>query len=86
MKIKSGFLLKEVAGNYVVISAGNLDFDGLITLNETGVLLWKILSQGCEKKDLLDALLSEFDVSEEIARRDIDAFLEKLKLNKILEV
>ena len=50
MKIKSGFMLYEVAGSYVVVPAGDepLDFNGMVTLNETGAFLWKQLEQGCD--------------------------------------
>ena len=44
MKLKSGFLLREVAGQVVVLpTGGNLDLDMMITLNETGKFLWERL-------------------------------------------
>ena len=48
MKIKDSFLLREVAGETVVIPAGetqNLNF--MITLNGTGAFLWKNLLEDC---------------------------------------
>jgi len=45
MKVKEGYMLREVAGNSVVVAVGKatLDFNGLITLNSTGTFLWKLL-------------------------------------------
>ena len=42
MKIKEGFILREVAGNYIVVAVGSAvkQFNGVITLNETGAFLW----------------------------------------------
>lgn len=79
MKIKEGYLLSEVAGNHVVIPVGNVSFNGMLNLNETGVLIWKKLEQGCTKDDLVAAFLEEYDVSEERAREDIELFVGKLK-------
>ena len=70
MKIKDGFILREVAGNYIVVAVGEAvkSFNGVINLNETGAFLWKILQTGGDEQSLITALLSEYEVSEEIAK------------------
>ena len=80
MKIKEGFIIREVAGNFIVVAVGSAvkQFNGVITLNETGSFLWKKLQDGCEKQDLVNALLEEYEVSEEIALADVSAFIDKL--------
>ena len=79
MKVKDGFLLREVAGKTIVVPVGaELNFSGMITLNETGAFLWRILEKGSDEKGLLDALLSEYDVSEDIAAKDVKTFIDKL--------
>lgn len=85
MKIKNGLLLKEVAGNFVVVPVGNVSFNAMLTLNETGHLLWKKLEDGAEKEDLVNLLLSEYDITNEIAESDVNAFIEKLEKAGILE-
>lgn len=85
MKIKDGYLLKEVAGNHVVVPVGNISFNGMISLNETGVLIWKKLEEGCEEADLVAAFLAEYEVTEATARNDIRIFVEKLKKAGILD-
>ena len=64
MKIQDGYLLKKVAGNHVVVPVGDLDFEGLIKLNETGAFLWEILEKGSCENDLVKALTNEYDLSE----------------------
>ena len=73
MKIKKGFMLREVAGNFVVVAVGEASkkFNGVINLNESGAFLWKKLADGIEKEKLIDALLEEYEVSKEIATADI---------------
>ncbi len=80
MKIKKGFILREVAGNYIVVAVGSAvkTFNGVVNLNETGALLWKTLQDDCREEDLVQALLAEYDVEEDLARTDVKAFLSKL--------
>ena len=86
MKIKEGFVLREVAGDIVVIPSGDtLDLNMMITLNETGRFLWERLEQGAEKEDLVQALTQEYDVSAEDAKAHIDGFVAKLNENGLLD-
>ena len=84
MTINEGFLLKEVAGSHVVVPVGNLSFNGMISLNETGLMIWKMLEKGCDEADLLQAFLEKYDVKAEVAKRDISLFLDKLRSAGIL--
>lgn len=88
MKLKEGFLLKEIAGSWVVVPVGEqvVDFQMMITLNETGAFLWEKLKSETTKDELLDALLSEYDVERTIAETDVDEFLKTLSEKELLEV
>ena len=81
MKLNPEFVLQQVAGNWIVIPMGqtSLDFNGMITLNEPGVTLWKALEAGGTIEDLAKALTDEYDVSMELALQDAAAFVQKLK-------
>lgn len=80
MKLKDGFILRQVAGEYVVLPVGgDLDFNGMITLNETGATLWKRLEQEAEMSDLTAALLAEYDVDEATAAVAAEKFVAKLR-------
>ena len=87
MKIKKGFMLREVAKNYVVVAVGEAskEFNGIINLNETGAFLWKQLIDDNTVDGVVAALLNEYDVSEETAKKDVELFINKLKEAKILE-
>lgn len=78
MKIKDGYLLREVAGSHVVVPVRDADLNGMITLNDTGALLWERLQRGCDEADLLRALRDAFEVDEATARADIARFLDRL--------
>ncbi len=87
MKIKEGFLLRTVAGSNIVvpIGAGSIDFSGVITLNEVGAFLWKLLEEPTNKEAMLEKLTAEYDVDTETASKDIDAFLAKLREASLLD-
>ena len=87
MKIKNDFILREVAGSYVVVPVNDrtMDFNGMINLNETGALLFEILQKGAEKPELVSRMLEEYEVSAERVEADIDKFIQKLKDADVLE-
>lgn len=87
MKVKKGYLLREVAGNYVVVPTGKaaLDFSGVITLNETGAFIWKQLASDKSEQELVAALLDEYDTEEVITKMDVGVFTSKLKAADLLE-
>ena len=86
MKLKEGFVLREVAGSVVVLPTGNeLDLNMMISLNETGRFLWEKLEKGADEESLLQAMLAEYDVDAAAAKAHIAAFCEKLRDNGFLE-
>ena len=81
MKINPNFVLRQLADTWVVLSLADstVDFNGMITLNESGVLLWNVLQQGADVNALVNALLAEYFVSEEQALIDVEEFVQKLR-------
>lgn len=81
MKIKDNFLLKEIAGNYVVVPVGNelIDLNCMITLNESGAFLWRSLSEDTSRDGLVENMLKEYDVDKDTALADIDEFLQSVR-------
>ena len=78
---------KEIAGDYVIIPTGKtvLSFNGLITVNEVGADLWKMLQSEVTFDDLLHGILESYDVDEETAREDIREFLDTLIEGGVLD-
>ena len=88
MKIKNGFIVKELAGQYVVVALGQASkiFNGIIKLNDSAKFIWDKLAVGAEKEDVINALLEEYEgVDRETAERDFDKFVNELKGANILE-
>ena len=79
MKLKEGLVLRDVAGQTVVLPAGeDLDLNMMITLNETGKFLWTLLENNKQESDLIDALLAEYDVDSQTAASAVAGFVAKL--------
>ena len=87
MKVQKEFVLREIAGDYVIIPTGKtvLTFNGLITVNEVGADLWKMLQSEVSFDDLVQGILDIYDVDEVTAREDIQEFLDTLVQGGILE-
>ena len=85
MKMKDGFLLREVAGQTVVLPIGaDMDMNMMITLNETGAFLWEKLQKETDEAGLVTALLAEYDVDEATAKQAVANFVAKLSDNDFL--
>ena len=80
MRIKEGFMLREVCGDNIVIPVGenSVDFKSVIKLNETGVLLWKKLEEGADEEQLLKVITDVYNVEDEVALADIKGFIDRL--------
>ena len=81
MKIKDGFMLREVAEQWVVIPLGErvVEFNGIMSLSESGALLWKEMGNDVREEDLVRVLLKEYIVDEEIVKADILEFITALR-------
>lgn len=87
MKIKQGFILRDMGEFSVVVASGERlkEYNCMITLNSSAKLLWEMLEKGATKEELLKAILDEYEVQESVANEHIEGFLNKLKEASILE-
>ena len=87
MQINKDFTIQKVGAQYVAVPVGETSrtFHGMVRLNETGAFLWRALAgRDMTEAELVDVLLAEYDVSREIAERDVHRVVETLKENGIL--
>ena len=84
MKIKEGFVLREIAGDTVVLPGGDMDLNAMITLNETGAFLWKLLETETTVEELASAIVKEYNTDEETAKTAVEGFVEKLRSYEFL--
>ncbi len=87
MKIRSGYILRQVMDVYVVMGIGSEAYtpNQIMSVNETGAFLWNLLEKGAEKPELVDSLTKEYDVDAQTAEKDVDSFLAQLREKALIE-
>ena len=86
MKIKKGFVLREAAGSFVVMNLGSeTDFNGMITLNETGALIWNNIDQGKSTEEIAKNIIEEYDIDFDTAFKDTVKFIIKMSEAGVIE-
>ena len=86
MNIKREFVLREIAGDLLLVPTGKtaLDLNGMLTLNDVGADIWRMLPEVKDEEEIVQRLLQEYEAEAEEIRPDVLAFLDKLrKLNII---
>ena len=86
MTIKKQLIKRTIGADTVLVPVGKtvLESNGLFMLNELGSFIWDILPQVETEEEICQAVLAEYEVSEDIACHDIAEFLEKLRKMEIL--
>ena len=86
MKLKGNFVLREIAGECMLVPVGAQTSvtNGIIALSPVAATIWKALSEEKSYEDILAAVLEEYDVTAETAKLDLDEFLSQLRSNGLL--
>lgn len=86
MDIKKEFIVREIAGEYILVPYGQttLGFNGIITMNELGRFIWENYEKAKDEDELLGFILDEYEVEKDGAKADLDEFLDILRKNEIV--
>lgn len=81
MRIKDGFVLREIAGQIMVIATGEAskNFHGMIKLNETGRDIFVALQEKCSEEEIVERLQEKYEIDFEEAAEDTKAFLKQMR-------
>lgn len=87
MKIKDGFVLREVAGQAIVIAVGaaSKEFHGMINLNNTGKEIWQGVQAGMNEEEIAQALTEKYEVDLEKAQEDTRNIIRKMYEAGVIE-
>ena len=80
MNVKKELILREIMGENVLVPSGKTVFEnnGLFMLTETAAFIWKILPDVKNEDEILKAVLSEYEIGEKEAKKDIDEFYDNV--------
>lgn len=87
MKLIDKFVVREVGGNVVAVAVGKAStvFRGVIKLNECSKLVFEKLQKHVTEQELIDAVVSEYEVDVQKATKDVNELLAKMREVNILE-
>lgn len=89
MKLKDGLILREVAGQYVIVPTGKRvrEVTSIVYISSSAAYLWEYMKDHeFEKEDLVKRILSHYiGVTEEKAAADVERFLKILSDNNVLD-
>ena len=87
MRVSKDLILREVAGEYILIPVGKaaLKIHGMINLSESAVLLWKKLQEDCTEEELVQVLLKEYDIDRQTAAADVRGLIEQMQKIGVIE-
>ena len=82
----NGVVSREIANEtlLVPISSRVGDLDAIYTLSGVGPRVWTLLRQAVSSRQIVDTLCEEYDVSPEVAARDVAEFLDALLAKKLV--
>lgn len=89
VKLKENFVLRKVGPMYMAVPFGTLtkEVRGMISLTESGYLLWQEIKKGNDTVEGLSKMLCDtYEVPSEQATADVQAFLDGLRKQGALEV
>lgn len=87
MKACNDFILRNIVGEYMLVPTGDRmkSFNGTMMLNELAAFVWEKLQTPMSEKELLKAVLFEYDVDEATASADLVMLLEKFQELGVIE-
>ena len=87
MKLKYKFVVRNVAGQSVALSVGEetTKFNGMIKLNEVGEFIFKLLENDISFDEIINKITSEYEVSEDDAKKSVESYLQILRESQLIE-
>lgn len=87
MKIRKGFVVREIADTIAVVPTGDLvkEFKGIINLNDMGKFIWELFQNDITTKEAEKKLMEQYSIKEEEATEIVQNFIQKLQDVKLIE-
>ncbi len=87
MKIKDGFIMKDVAGSKVVLPLGErqTEIRGIITFNDIGAEVFNMLDGTNSVEEIIAKIVNDYDAPYETVKSDVEKLIEKMRQNGLVE-
>ncbi len=87
MKIKPDYVLREIAGDHVLVPTGEAvaKYNGLFGVTEVGARILELLPECATEDEIARRILEEYDADEETVKADVAEFIAHLREKEILD-
>ncbi len=87
MRIKDGFVIRDVAGSKVVLPIGErqLELKGIITFNEVGAEVFNMLDGTNSVEEIVRKIAKDYEVPYDTVNADVNKLIEKMKAHGLIE-
>ena len=87
MKIKDGFIMKDVAGSKVVLPLGDRqnELKGIITFNDIGAEVFNMLDGTNSVEEIAGKIARDYDAPYETVEADVNKLVEKMRAQGLIE-
>ncbi|MBQ4099103.1 MAG: PqqD family protein [Clostridia bacterium] len=87
MKIKKGFVVREVGGKKYAVATGEVakSFKGMLGLNDMGALIFGLLQTDTTVQAVVDSILNEYEADRKTVEADVEKFVSQLKSIDVIE-
>ena len=79
MRLKTGFITHEGAGEHITVPAGGVSFSGMVRSNRTAGFIVECLKEDVTEGTIIDRMLEKYDADKEQITQDVRSVIEKLK-------
>ena len=77
MKLKSEWITYDTNGEQILVATNG--FSGIVRNNHTAMFIVNCLKKEVTEQEIIEAILNQYDVSRNIAEKDVKKFLEQLR-------
>ena len=88
MKRRKGYTLRPLGKEFILVAEGveAVDFTRMISMNESAAFLWKAVEdKDFDAETLVNLLMEEYDITQEIAKKDVASLLQTWKEANIID-
>lgn len=86
MKVSNKFVLREIAGDAILIPVEQTETQGMLLLNPVSMLIYQELQNGKETEEILRRIVTEYDVAEAQAQEHLQETLMQMQKLGVIEI
>lgn len=79
MKLNKGFISRQVASRWLLVSVGESKFSGFVQGNETTGFIAQLLQNDITEDELVEAIYEKYDADRDTIRADVRRVLDELR-------